>query len=237
MEVEERLERERAEAARKAREAVEAAAAAASNLTEGSSPADPLPDETSELNHAEAGVHDEGPAQPDAESAEGAVAEHAGTPGHGAEELDTEPPHAADEAAPAAIDSSGHGPAEDGTQPAEGSADESEESAEERGKRIAAQWTHDPEAVGEVAEVCLGFIVQAFTLVCGMQSCAYVSLEGSPARLLDARARSKRPRLPARLMKVRQLPLQNSNQVLSSKVSQPLYFSVSVMVYGGGVSW
>ena len=28
-----------------------------------------------------------------------------------------------------------------------------EESAEERGKRIAARWTHDPEAVGEVAEV------------------------------------------------------------------------------------
>ena len=68
------------------------------------------------------------------------------------------------EAEPAAAPSQAHsqavvtganaGPAEsEGVADGNGEDELGEEGAEERGKRIAAQWTHDPEAVGELAEV------------------------------------------------------------------------------------
>ena len=54
----------------------------------------------------------------------------------------------------AAGDGADAGPAEaEALADGDGGDELDEESAEERGKRIAAQWTHDPEAVGEVAEV------------------------------------------------------------------------------------
>ena len=67
---------------------------------------------------------------------------------------EAEPAAAAPLPAQAAGEGADAGPVEaEGVADGEGEDELDEESAEERGKRVAAQWTHDPEAAGEVAEV------------------------------------------------------------------------------------
>ncbi len=171
MEAEEALEREREQAARAAQEVAAAALAAASNLTGGAAAPAPAPSAGEAPQHEPVGE----PAGSEGQVPEGAT--HADGPfeeaGAGASpsfeepegQSDTAPPEASVEevdSTPAdAVAASGQqqpgehaSPEAAGGEhpPGEHAEELDEESAEERGKRIAAQWTHDPEAIGEVAE-------------------------------------------------------------------------------------
>ena len=184
IEAEEQLEREREAAARAAREALDAAAAAVSAPDEGAAAAAPAPGpEEAGVGHGAAkqlgGSVENARAAEDAQSGPDAAVPaelhqerapaHVWEEAHPAASPQQEAePLAAPLPAPlqAAGDGADAGPAEvEGLAGGEGEAELDEESAEERGKRIAAQWTHDPEAVGEVAEV------RAPSCICGAALC------------------------------------------------------------------
>lgn len=164
VEAEEKLEREKAEAVRLATEAKAAAAAAASNLVADSSASEPPADEASQPDQTGTKVDGEGHSQPDADTAGAIPVEEADSsaPAHeAAAGQEARPRQLGEEPAPVPSESitflEAEGASADVAQSeapaAEGNGELDDESAEERGKRIAAQWTHDPEAVGEVAEV------------------------------------------------------------------------------------
>ena len=164
MEAEERLEQEKAEAVRLVTEAKAAAAATASNLVADSSAIEPPADEASQPDQTGTKVNGEGHALPDADTAgatpvgeaDSSALAHKALAGQEARprQLGKEPAPMPSEAI-TSVEAEGASAevAQSEAPAAEGHGELDDESAEERGKRIAAQWTHDPEAVGEVAEV------------------------------------------------------------------------------------
>ncbi len=213
VEAEEALEREREQAARAAQEAAAAALAAASNLTGGAAAPAPSAGEAPQHERAGEPAGSEGQVPEGAMHADGPHGEAGADGSPSLEEPegqgDTAPPEASVEevdATPADAEAANgqqqpveHAPPEaagDEHPPGEHAEEPDEESAEERGKRVAAQWTHDPEAIGEVAEVRC----QAPAAVRGVQVARRASAHGRRRR------RSKRRRPPQRTRRLSQAP-------------------------------